>query len=120
MMIQEEALRFAKAWVGAWNAHDLERILAHYSDDIEMTSPFIITLTGEPTGTLKGKEQVRAYWRRALERIPDLHFEVLDVFLSISSIGISYNAVLGLRACEVFFFDDQGKVYKAIAHYNRI
>ena len=51
---------------------------------------------GEPSGTLKGKQRVGAYWRRALERIPDLHFEVLDVFPGVGSIVIYYKAVLGL------------------------
>src|SRR5690349_21379940 len=65
----------------AWNAHDLGRILAHYADDFEMTSPYIASLTGEPTGRLAGKEAVGAYWRAALERFPDVHFELVDVFL---------------------------------------
>lgn len=120
MIARDEALRFAEAWVEAWNAHDLDHILAHYSEDALMTSPFLTTLIGEPTGTLKGKEQVRAYWRRALERVPDLHFDVLEVFVSVGSMVIFYKAVLGTRACEVFFFDDQGKVSKAVAHYNRV
>ena len=65
-MTREEALRFAEGWAAAWNARDLDCILAHYSDDFEMTTPFIVTLVGEPTGTLQGKDQVGAYWRRAV------------------------------------------------------
>jgi hypothetical protein len=52
MMTREEALRFAEGWGAAWNAHDLDRILAHYSDEFEMTTPFIVKLMDEPTGTL--------------------------------------------------------------------
>ena len=62
--------------MGVVNADDLDRTLAHYSDDFEMATPFIVKLMGEPSGTLKGKEPVGAYWRRALDRIPGLHFEV--------------------------------------------
>jgi mannose-6-phosphate isomerase-like protein (cupin superfamily) len=83
-----------------------------------MTTPFIVKLMGEPSGTLKGKEQVGAYWRRALDRIPDLHFELVDVFAGVGSLVIHYKSVLGLLACEVFFFDGQGKVCKAVAHYS--
>jgi ABC-2 type transport system permease protein len=36
MMTREAAVRFAEGWAAAWNAHDLDRILAHYSDDFEM------------------------------------------------------------------------------------
>jgi ketosteroid isomerase-like protein len=51
------AERFAKEWVAAWNSHDLDRILAHYDDDFEMSSPIITTFVGEPSGRLKGKKQ---------------------------------------------------------------
>jgi ketosteroid isomerase-like protein len=117
-MTRDEAVRFAEGWAAAWNAHDLARVLAHYSDDFEMTSPFIFKLMGEPSGTPEGKDQVGAYWRRALERIPDLHFEVVDVFAGVGSVVVYYKAVLDLLACEVFFFDGQGQVGKAVAHYS--
>ena len=55
MMQQGLAERFAREWVAAWNSHDLERILEHYEDDFEMSSPIIVTLMGEPSGKLKGK-----------------------------------------------------------------
>ena len=58
------AERFAKEWVAAWNSHDLERILAHYDDDFEMSSPIITALVGEPSGRLRGKTAVGAYWAR--------------------------------------------------------
>jgi hypothetical protein len=84
-----------------------------------MSSPFIAHLAGEPSGTLKGKEAVGAYWRRALERFPELRFEVLGVYVGIGSVVVHYRAVAGLLACEVLFFDGQGKVVKAAAHYDR-
>ena len=47
-MEKEQALKFAEAWIAAWNAHDLEQILSHYDDEFEMSSPAITRLTGEP------------------------------------------------------------------------
>jgi hypothetical protein len=38
--------KFAREWVDSWNAHDLEKVLAHYTWDVEMSSPFIVALTG--------------------------------------------------------------------------
>ena len=49
---------FAADWIDSWNQHNLIRILSHYTDDFEMTSPVTIQLTGESTGTLKGKPSV--------------------------------------------------------------
>jgi ketosteroid isomerase-like protein len=118
MISAEQARTFAREWVEAWNSHDLGRILSHYADDFEMTSPFIVGLVNEPTGTLKGKEKVRAYWAKALERIPDLHFELIEALASVNSIAIYYHAVLGKRAVELLFFDKNGKVARGIAHYS--
>ena len=118
MISIKQAQQFAREWVDAWNSHDLDRILSHYADDFQMTSPFIVTMMNEPTGTIKGKEKVRAYWAQALERLPDLHFDLIEVLASVDSITIYYHAVLGKRAAEVLFFDDNGKVRRAVAHYN--
>jgi ketosteroid isomerase-like protein len=118
MISIDQAQKFGQEWVEAWNSRDLERILSHYADDFQMTSPFIAAMINEPSGTLKGKEKVRAYWAQALERLPDLHFDLIEVLASVDSITIYYHAVLGKRAAEVLFFDDNGKVKRAVAHYN--
>ena len=88
MITVEQAQHFAKEWVEAWNAHDIDRVLSHYTADFEMSSPFIVAFTGEPSGTLKGHAAVGAYWRGALQRIPDLHSELLDVFNGVDSLVI--------------------------------
>ncbi len=118
MITREFAEHFASEWIAAWNAHDLSAVLSHYSDDFEMSSPFIVQISGEPSGTLKGKAEVRAYWRTALAKIADLRFELLEVCVGVNSIALYYNAVLGKRAVEWFWFDESGKVTRAIAHYN--
>jgi hypothetical protein len=107
---------FAADWIASWNAHDLDRILAHYSDDVEMSSPVIPKITGESSGVLKGKTAVRAYWARALQRAPHLRFELMTTLVGVNSITLYYNGVRGLSA-EVFHFDAQGKVARAYAHY---
>jgi ketosteroid isomerase-like protein len=32
---------FAEEWIASWKSHDLDRILAHYADDVEVTTPMI-------------------------------------------------------------------------------
>ena len=88
MISLAQAQTFAQEWVDAWNSHDLDRILCHYADDFEMTSPFIVTMMNQPTGTIVGKENVRAYWAIALERLPDLHFDLIEVLASVDSITV--------------------------------
>jgi len=108
---------FAVDWISAWNAHDLERVLAHYADDFEMSSPIIIQIAGEPSGTLQGKAAVRAYWSAALELIPDLHFELISVLVGVRSITLYYKGARDRLAAEVFHFGPDGKVASAFAHY---
>ena len=112
----EQAEAFAEEWISAWNSHDLERILSHYEDDFEMSSPVIIQTMNEPSGRLKGKQRIAEYWAKALDRYPDLVFEKLHVLAGASSVTIIYNGVRGLSA-EVFHFSGAGKVSSAYAHY---
>jgi len=58
---------FVHDWVEAWNTHDLVRVLSHYTDDFEMSSPFIAQFTGESSGVIAGKDTIAAYWRTALQ-----------------------------------------------------
>jgi len=108
--------RFARDWIAAWNSHDLERILEHYEDSFEMTSPFIAAIAGEPSGKLRGKAAVRAYWAKALQLVPNLHFELLTALEGVDSVTVYYRGHRGLVA-EVLHFGPGGKVRAAFAHY---
>jgi hypothetical protein len=117
MIDNEFADKFAKSWINAWNAHDLDKILAHYNEDFEMHSPIIMQLMGDPTGRLKGKDVVAVYWSRALEALPDLKFELLKTLIGINSITLYFSGQRGFSA-EVFHFNEEQLVCKAYAHYN--
>lgn len=111
------AEHFAAEWIAAWNSHDLERVLSHYADDFEMNSPFIIQIAGEPSGRLKGKETVGAYWAKALSLHTDLHFELVSTLVGINSITLYYKGARDRLSAEVFHFGPDGKVVEAFAHY---
>jgi ketosteroid isomerase-like protein len=116
-MTNEQAKALAQSWVSAWNAHDLPCILSHYSDDFEMTSPYIVQITGEASGTLRGKAAVGAYWHKALEKFPELQFESQHVLYSPTSVTLIYRSNRSGLAAEVFFVNAEGKIFKAVAHY---
>lgn len=116
MIDKEFAEHFAREWIDAWNSHDLNRVLSHYSDQFEMSSPVIIQVVGESSGMLKGKHAVGAYWTKALRLIPDLHFELICTLVGVNSITLYYKGARGLAA-EVFHFDPDKKVIRAYAHY---
>jgi hypothetical protein len=117
MIDKRFAEQFASDWIDSWNSHDLDRILSHYSDQFEMSSPVIIQVAGEPSGTLKGKNAVGAYWAKALQLIPDLRFELLSILIGVNSITLYYKGARGRLAAEVFHFGPDKKVVRAYAHY---
>jgi len=116
-MTPAQAQHFATDWLAAWNAHDLPRILSHYSDDFEMRSPVITQITGRADGCLQGKDAVGAYWQKALARFPDLRFEPICTLVGIDSVVIHYVGATGKRVAEVFTFNETGLVCRAHAHY---
>jgi hypothetical protein len=117
MIDPQWALSFAQEWIEAWNAHDLERILAHYSEDFEMASPLIIERMGEPSGVLKGKAAVRRYWEQGLAAQPPLRFELLDVLAGIRSITIYYRSIGRRVVAEVLEFNPRREVIRGAAHW---
>ena len=89
------ARAFALEWVAAWNAHDIERVLSHYAEDVAFHSPFIAIFADEASGHLLGKAALRTYWAAALEKLPDLRFELLDVLLGAGSLTVYYRGHRG-------------------------
>ena len=116
MIGREFATRFAQEWIEAWNSHDLDRILAHYSEDFVMSSPRIALLAGEASGVLRGKPAIADYWEKALAAAPDLHFELLETFAGADCVVLRYRGVRS-PAAEVFFFDEARRVVRAAASH---
>ena len=108
---------FADDWVRAWNDHDVEAVLAHFADDVEFCSPLVISVTGEPTGIVHGREALRDYWTRGLAERPDLHFDLDGVTVGVDAIAIHYRN-RGRRTTEVAVFDANGKVARGWGLYD--
>jgi ketosteroid isomerase-like protein len=92
-------------WIAAWNARDLDRV------------PHIHAMGFDPSGTLRGKPRIREYWATALARLPDLHFELIDLFVSPDSVVVFYENERGKRICEYLRFDAHGKIAQASGNY---
>jgi len=106
-----------KQWIDAWNSHDLERILALYSDNSEMTSDKIPLLGLDPTGTLRGKDRLRQYWSKGLQLIPNLHFTLIDVYVSPDSLVVFYENERGAKICEYLRLNADGKIRQGSANH---
>ena len=116
-MTIDEALKLAEHWLAAWNAHDLEAIMTHYEDAVELTSPVAAQLLGTSDGKVVGKASLRAYFQRGLEAYPDLHFQLADVLCGVNSVVLYYTNQKGSRTAEFMELSAAGKVARVVANY---
>ena len=116
-MTEAQAQEFALEWIEAWNSHDLERILSHYTEEVEVTSPLVETVLGPGRMTVRGKAELRRYWGPALERYPDLRFTLYRAYAGAGSVVLHYRSIQGLVGAECMEFDQSGKVRRVLAHY---
>ena len=109
---------FARTWLAAFNARDLDAILAHYADGIEHSSPTVVRVLGEPSGIVRGKAALRAYFEKALASAPkDLHYEPLRLHVGVDGLTLVYHRTGGKIVAETFHFDARGLVLRAfVAH----
>jgi hypothetical protein len=103
--------------MAAWNAHDLEQILAHYAEDVELVSPLVAKLADQCDGVVRGKGALRRYFVRGLEAYPTLRFDFIRLYPGVRSCVVEYVSINGVRSAELMEFDQCGKVRRVLAHY---
>jgi hypothetical protein len=115
---REEAWKLAHHWVAAWNAHNLEMILTHYDDAVELTSLVAAQLLGTPDGKVVGKTDLRAYFQKGLAAYPELRFDLENVFWGVNSVVLCYTNQKGTRTAEFMELSGAGKVMRVVANYS--
>ncbi len=121
------AQAFADRWYAAWNAHDLDAIMARYDPQIRHSSPFIKRYNGSDAPALEGLDAVRAYFARALERNPRLRFEPQHLATGLESVILLYRRhspgatpptpPQGELSAEVFFLTPASLILRSVSHY---
>ena len=104
-------------WIAAWNARDLEGVLKLYSEDCEMTSAKIPYFGFDASGVVRGKDALRAYWSKALSMLPDLHFDLNDVYTSPNSVVVHYTNERGGKVCEYLRVNSDGLIVQGSGNY---
>lgn len=118
ILTEKEAHAFASHWVQAWNSRDLDEIMSHYAPDVTLTSPVAAKILNNSSGTVKGKEALRAYFARGLEAYPDIRFELVDILWGLSSVVLYYVNQRGTMTGEFMEFDSDNKVIRVVANYS--
>ena len=117
MINNKDIVSFIHELDQAWNSRNLDQILKFYSEDFELTSPSVKEKLSIEDGTLRGKAQVRKWWQRVLEKVPDLSSELVSVAEGVDSVSYIFkSSYTNSLAVSVFFFDSNGKIKKELYH----
>jgi predicted ester cyclase len=114
----EEAKHLADHWIAAWNAHNIDAIMSHYDDAVELISPTAARLLSAPDGKVTGKAALRAYFTKGLEAFPDLRFELKDLLFGMNSVVLYYLNQKGTRTAEFMELSQAGRVVRVVANYS--
>ena len=110
----------ATAWFAAFNAHDLEALLALYADDAEHFSPKLLQRHPETKGMVRGKDALRSWWRDAFDRLPSLRYEVVKLTADEEQVFMEYirhmEGDVDLRVGEVLEIRDGLIVASRVYH----
>lgn len=116
-LTKDEGVHLAEDWICAWNAHDLEVIMALYSPRVTFQTPTIIDTLGIADGRVEGRERLREHFARGLERLPDLRFDLDHIYLGVRSVAIAYRWHEGTPVCELHEYDSDSLIERVQAHY---
>lgn len=113
------AASFAADWIEAWNSRDIDRIVAHYTEDAVFISPVAESRVGRPRVT--GHDALRTYWSGA-HRYTQFVFELERITWDEPNreLVITYRRTVDgarSRACEFFRFTPEGLVSHGEAMY---
>ena len=117
-MTEDAARKLANHWIAAWNSHNLDVILSHYEEAVELISPVAARLLGTHDGRVVGLTDLRKYFQRGLEAYPQLHFHLDDVLWGLNSVVLYYKNQNGTHTAEFMELSAGGKVARVTAHYS--
>ncbi len=116
--MSRDVATFADEWVQAWNAHDLDRILAHYHPDASVRSPLAAVRRPESGGVVVGHAALRAYWGPALEAGSQVRFELERALATVDGCTLLYRNQRGRLVAETVVWDADGLVTDAVVSYD--
>ena len=116
VMEYDAAVNKAKAWVDAWNARDLDAVMAHYAEDVAVCSPLVVKRLGIADGWLRGKSALREYFATGRGNAA-LRFEFEDVRFGVGAMVVLYRRENGMRVSDTVEFNAEGEITRMVACY---
>lgn len=118
--MEQQNRSIATRWFDAFNAHDLEALLALYAEDAEHYSPKLKARRPETQGLIRGKRALRDWWRDAFDRLPTLHYRVTKLTVDDEQVFMEYTRQVegeeDLRVGEVLEVKDGRIIASRVYH----
>lgn len=103
-MTLPDADRFAREWCAAWNAHDVEAVLAHFHDDVVFTH-HAACVVPESGGVVRGKDAPSgSTGSTRWQQCPSCTSRVVATYIGTQAVVINYRNQRQL-VNEVLIFD---------------
>lgn len=112
-----ETSKFTAEWLNAWNSHNLDAIMEHYSQNIDFVSPIIKQMGIKDEGNISSKNELKEYFSKALQKYPSLNFEFYHELQGVHSVVLFYKSVNDSLSAEYMEFDKEERICKVRAHY---
>jgi 8-oxo-dGTP diphosphatase len=107
----------ARRWLGAFNARDIEGLVALYAEDAVHVSPKLRERHPDSHGEIRGRAALRAWWADAFARLPQLRYEERRVVAEGDSVFLEYvRKVPGepdLVVAELYVLDAAGRIARS-------
>jgi limonene-1,2-epoxide hydrolase len=89
-MKAERNMQIARTWLAAFNAQDLDALLALYAEHAVHTSPKLRARQPETGGRVTGKAALRTWWQDAFARLPGLRYEETAITADDARVLLEY------------------------------
>lgn len=114
LMSEERCMAYAREWIDAWNSHDLDRIMSHYAEGLEFTSPLVLHRCPDLDGAIHDLDRLRAYFSVSLHEGSTLAFKLVEVLRGVNGFCMYYANGRGGHTAEYVEIDENDKATKVI------
>ncbi len=86
--------RIARVWLSAFDARDVDALVALYASEATHTTPRLRERRPETEGVLRGAEALHAWWSRSLADLPGLAYREIAITAEAGRAVIEYDRLL--------------------------
>jgi ketosteroid isomerase-like protein len=115
-----KTVAIAERWLAAFNARDLDALLALYAEDAVHHSPKLREREPATGGRIAGRPRLRAWWEDSFARLPALRYQTVSITGDAARAWMEYRRVLPgeaeMMVAEVLVVRD-GKIVESRVYH---